>query len=177
MENVKFTVSVYMKEHEEKHTKWVPDIIGYTTEQEEKEIGCGGMPIYSTTSGSYKPVIEKIPGKTLKTYEQIPLIYENTNFSLIVDPNSLEIISAAEGLISNMTLYCDPKYCELQYGFEYLKGGKIIKKSFNSQEYRNRNCLEETGYDFSKLDYSDKLSMIRMSGNPSISTPKQKGKK
>jgi len=145
-ENIKFTVSLIRK--------------GYTKE------------VYQSND------IDKIsrPGKELAEYEQIPLIIKNTSVSVFqTDYNKQyeEGIEICEELskvgefcpteklnqtILKANFYHSNSPYAISYGYKYTdKYGFTTMLQFPTQEERDKSALQETGYEFGKLDWIDRV--------------------
>lgn len=177
---VKFTISVIQNGYTD--TRYIPEyeVLGYRNveENELKELGEGPSvePIYGDFIGYHKEP-EYHFSKVVGQYEQIPLMLADMPFSVVNTSNQLELYKQdmrVSSLISQMGQFCSiekiyefiqanrisnsPSY-RLNYGYQYTDhDGKIIsREDFETQEERDQSALKETGYNFSMLDWSDKI--------------------
>lgn len=177
--NVKFTISLIQDAYTE--TVNVPEyeVLG-TRKVEDYEVKERGGGFQKTIYGEcigYHEESEYHYSKVVGQYEQIPLMVGGMSFSVVNTSNQLEWYEQdrkVSSLISRMGKFCSiekiyefiqanqisnsPSY-SLRYGYQYTDyDGKTKRsKDFETQEERDQSALKETGYDFDKLDWSDKI--------------------
>ena len=153
MENIKYTATVVEKSREYSKLTPVYEVICYTTELEEKEIGSGGNPIYGDKIVGYESSTAVEPEYNVVTYEQIPIIQDCTQCYFLKNTKTDKIYPPTKDILSIGNY--NPEYYYVKYGFSYTQDGKEYKSNdYLDIESRNIAFLEAKGYDFSKLDCS-----------------------
>lgn len=194
--NVKFTISVTQDDYTE--TRYVPEyeVLDYrkVTDSEVKEIGGGyEEPIYGKCIGAHEKMIQH-DSKVVGQYEQIPVMLADMPFSVVNTSNQFggyEEDKQVNIQISQMGNFCsvekiyefinqasrnfDDLSYSVSYGYQYTDhDGKIIsRENFETQEERNQSAFQQTGYDFNKLDWIDKIGPSAMEYSISKQTVKK----
>lgn len=178
--DVKFTISVirngYLKE--EYRPKY--EILGYREVAQKVSDFVEGYeePIHGRCIGT--EVVDVSYESIVNEYEQIPLIVGDMPFSVIRTNDESDM--GGKGMeiyrkISQMGEFCSAEKLEeivseynkyrsgyrhgtysINYGYQYTNiSGKKIRRNFENQADRNQSALNETGYNFDILDWSDKI--------------------
>lgn len=171
--DIKFTVRLTRKAYEkEKHEKIHP-IIGY---RPSKEIGVDDEPVYGSEVIGYENVTISEFQKVLAEYEQIPLIVGNIPVSVIqtgynkCDEEGIQIcekvanagdfcsIDKLNQTVLKANFYHPASPYVISFGYEYIdETGEKKSYQFETQEERDKSALKETGYEFQKLDWIDRV--------------------
>lgn len=171
--DIKFTVCLIRKEYEEEQYEKVHPIVGY---RPSKEFGMGDEPEYGKEIIAIEKVtISKSP-ELLAEYEQIPLIVGNVPVSVIqtnYDKRNEEGIYicekvATEGefcsidklnqFVMSANFYHHASPYVISYGYQYTdESGTKFDFEFKTQEERNESAFKQTGYEFDKLDWIDRV--------------------
>ncbi len=190
VKDMKFTVILTRKYYEKEELKPVYPIIEY---EPSKEIGMGDIPIYGKKAEDYEDVMVSHSGRELAMYEQIPLTVGGISLSVI--QTSYDVYSYEEGADICEKVASYGEFCSLDklnqavlaanfyhsaspyvisFGYEYTnESGKKVDREFKTQEERNKSAFEETGYEFEKLDWIDRLNPKKENSD----SPKQAKKK
>lgn len=79
-----------------------------------------------------------------------------------------------EEVVLEANQYHPYKPYHISYGYRYTnESGEKINQEFETQEERNQFALEEVGYDFDQLDWSDRItSSSKTTDTPKVITKK-----